>query len=39
MQIEGLADYKTWPKPRKLKNPQAVMRTPIGQSHSNAGFK
>ena len=24
VQIEGLADYKTWPEPRKFKKPQAV---------------
>jgi hypothetical protein len=27
VQIEGLADYKTWPEPRKFKNPQAAKRT------------
>jgi len=36
VQIEGLADYKTWPKPRKFKNPQTVKKPLIGQFRSNA---
>ena len=38
VQIEGLADHKTWTEPRKFKNTQAVKRTLIGQSLSNAGL-
>lgn len=30
VQIEGLADYKTWTKLRKFKNSQAIKRALIG---------
>jgi hypothetical protein len=37
VQIEGLADYKTRPEPRKFKT-AGRERTIIGQSLSNAGL-